>query len=325
MSSLPSRHRRIDAFDGLRALAALGVYYCHVGNDIVLPPLVIRGHAGVHLFFVLSGYLLFSPFLKSLLGHTVTPSTAQFYARRFLRIYPPYLVALLIFCMIRVITHLKPPNATNLLSHVFLIFNYFNRDDFFSINAAFWTLAIEVQFYLLLPLIVAIAVRLWGSNERSARFLIFSLISIGIGVRIAEFIFVDGQNIPVERVYPRFTTVFAYLDLFALGMLGTYISHAEVSNSLHESKSSRIALISIGVMIILVANFWSYQINANGWLLANNLTYTASYPVLVCLGFSLILLAVSQTPESERTVLTWRPLVFLGQNLLQFLSLPRRG
>jgi peptidoglycan/LPS O-acetylase OafA/YrhL len=78
MNPLPSLKHRVDAFDGLRAIAALGVYYCHSGNDIVVPPIVIRGHAGVHLFFVLSGYLLFSPFLKSLLEGTPTPSIRRF-------------------------------------------------------------------------------------------------------------------------------------------------------------------------------------------------------------------------------------------------------
>ncbi len=312
MKSLPSLKHRVDAFDGLRALAALGVYYCHSGNDIVIPPIVIRGHTGVHLFFVLSGYLLFSPFLKSLIEGTPAPSTGRFYLRRFLRIYPPYLVALVLFTLIRFAAHLKPPGLKNIASHLFLLFNYFDRNDFFSINAAFWTLAIEAQFYLLLPLVVWAAARLFGRNEAAVRFLILALIAVGIVVRIAEFVYVDGAHIPRTIDYPRFTTVFAYLDLFAFGMLAAYLD-GKVVDRIRGSRTTRIGLVTAGIIVALIPNYWSYLINANGWLLADDLIYTASYPVLVCLGFALILLAVCGTPEGGSGLLTWRPLVFLGQ------------
>src|SRR5689334_7769095 len=97
-----SRHT-IPSLDGLRALAILLVIWCHV--DVqgfvshMLGPGILRsvaafGFSGVFLFFILSGFLLFLPYARSLLGHAPWPSVKQFYQRRALRILPVYFVAL---------------------------------------------------------------------------------------------------------------------------------------------------------------------------------------------------------------------------------------
>jgi peptidoglycan/LPS O-acetylase OafA/YrhL len=55
---------RDEALDGWRGIACLLVYFVHKGLTLDAPPLVIPGFTGVHMFFVLSGYLFSGPFLR---------------------------------------------------------------------------------------------------------------------------------------------------------------------------------------------------------------------------------------------------------------------
>lgn len=96
---------------GMRGLAAILVMLFHLFSMIGRPPLIINifgyqleftyiastGWVGVNLFFVLSGFLLGLPFVDWLRGINTRPSMANFYKRRFLRIFPAFYAQLLIF------------------------------------------------------------------------------------------------------------------------------------------------------------------------------------------------------------------------------------
>lgn len=144
------------ALDGLRAVAALLVLLFHAWA--LLPDYVQPGQnpssyplwyakTGVHLFFVLSGFLLFLPYAQWLFGLREQPSLLLFYKRRALRVVPAYVVSLLI---IGVLVH--PAGLPDILIHLAFLSNI-NWYSVFSINGVYWTMAIEVQFYLVLPLI----------------------------------------------------------------------------------------------------------------------------------------------------------------------------
>jgi peptidoglycan/LPS O-acetylase OafA/YrhL len=106
---------------------------------------VFNGNLGVSLFFVISGLCIRLSQLGSknfLISH--------FYWRRFWRIYPSYLLALCIFIIWQ-----HYGNLSDILAHIFLIHNL-SRDYFTSINSPFWSLALEVQVYLLYPCLLAL-------------------------------------------------------------------------------------------------------------------------------------------------------------------------
>ena len=95
--------REIRSLDGLRAVAALSIVLFHVMLFLQLeyqPWSQAINHGwyylstGVHLFFVLSGFLLFLPYVRALLDGAPLPSARRFYRRRALRILPAYLVCL---------------------------------------------------------------------------------------------------------------------------------------------------------------------------------------------------------------------------------------
>lgn len=150
----------IAGLDGLRALACLAVFGVHFQQTVSLQGsigpfdlarLLENGNTGVALFFALSGFLLSMPFWRSLERSEPVPRWRTFWLKRAARILPAYFL-----CLTLLIAHNRlweqTGESTNILSHYLLLFNY-SSQYIYSINPPFWTLAIEVQFYALLPLI----------------------------------------------------------------------------------------------------------------------------------------------------------------------------
>lgn len=152
---------KIQGLDGLRALAALAVFGVHFqqktdfqGGEIGffnLTRLLINGNTGVALFFILSGFLLSIPFWRFRLEQAGWPLISNYWVKRLARIVPAYYLCLAIL----VINNQYWDNAdkiNDVLLHVLFLYNYSN-DYFYSLNPPFWTIGIEMQFYLLMPLI----------------------------------------------------------------------------------------------------------------------------------------------------------------------------
>ncbi len=162
----PKNH--IPVLDGVRAIACLGVLSYHLDGRTGLwrhldhihdvpgmltyfaAALGYAGDSGVILFFLLSGFLLFLPYAKALLFESPWPSLRRFYLRRIFRILPGYYVALF---LLLVINHPKFLDASHWYN--LWLFLTFRMDHALSgqVDGSFWTLAIEFQFYLLLPII----------------------------------------------------------------------------------------------------------------------------------------------------------------------------
>lgn len=150
----------IPALDGLRALAVLLVMlyhswtfvpgYVNAGQSAGASPL-FYGKTGVQLFFVLSGFLLSLPYAQWIFGLRSRPSTLLFYKRRALRVGPAYWVSLALLGLTLPFTF---ASLRDVLFHAAFLSNV-SWQTTFTINGVYWTMAIEVQFYVLLPLIAA--------------------------------------------------------------------------------------------------------------------------------------------------------------------------
>lgn len=126
------------------------------------------GWTGVQLFLIISGYLIHLSFLKS---KTEKYDFKKFYIRRFFRIYPPYLVVLLFLAFQYNREVLKNANQFwDFVSHLTMTYNLQDAT-FFSFNGAFWSLALEVQLYLIYPLF------LWFRTKLGIRKTIFLLLT----------------------------------------------------------------------------------------------------------------------------------------------------
>ncbi len=156
--------KRIPSLDGLRGLAIILVLIGHGSYSIpqsFLSPLFMflgNGHLGVSIFFVLSGYLIYTLSVQEY-QKTGTFNWKNFYFRRILRIFPAFYFVLLTIILLKVfkIIILTLPMllsaATFTANYNLLWIKSTALTDYFVIGH-FWTLALEEQFYLVFPLLM---------------------------------------------------------------------------------------------------------------------------------------------------------------------------
>ncbi|HEY9381624.1 MAG TPA: acyltransferase, partial [Burkholderiales bacterium] len=149
--------------DGLRAVAVLGVLIFHA-----FPGALPGGFAGVDIFFVISGYLISGIILQGLERGEF--SFADFYARRIRRIFPA-LALVLSTCLLIGWFMLLPDEYAMLGKHalggVVFVANFVFRseDSYFDVSSEskpflhLWSLGIEEQFYIVWPVLLALAYR----------------------------------------------------------------------------------------------------------------------------------------------------------------------
>ncbi|MDG4855004.1 MULTISPECIES: acyltransferase [unclassified Mesorhizobium] len=142
--------------DAVRAVAVTLVLYAHFlapnGTSFL-------GHLGVRLFFVLSGFLITRLLLDARDSNAFAsgPALRAFYARRVIRIFPPYFAVLALVWL----TNLEQ-SSSSLAWHALYLSNFWYalRNDWNPwLLCHFWSLSIEEQFYLAWPLIVLLAPR----------------------------------------------------------------------------------------------------------------------------------------------------------------------
>ena len=164
---------RYHYIDGLRAIAVLSVVVFHslVGegtfHNVALPAIQNMGARGVDLFFVLSGFCLSLPYLKEAReSGSLKIDFGVFLSRRLARITPPYYVALVIFTILAATPFGYPSTwAPSVAALDGAGPREFFADLFFLTtrqpvaNGAFWTLGIEMRWYLVCPLVIALYVR----------------------------------------------------------------------------------------------------------------------------------------------------------------------
>ena len=172
---------RSNGLDTLRALAIVLVFAYHymvfVSGEPTFGWASSVGWVGVDLFFVLSGYLIGNQ-LFSGLAQGRQLSLATFYARRALRTWPVFWVVLAAYFLLASVMGGRPPPPL----WKFLTFtqNYQLQPGTAFSHA--WSLCIEEQFYLVLPLTVWVAMRV-GTRRYQAWLLLLALLVTGIVAR----------------------------------------------------------------------------------------------------------------------------------------------
>lgn len=163
--------RRLDAGDGLRAVAMLSIFFVHVFLDAApgaLPNgdwdywgpaghVLSRLDLGLMIFFALSGYLISRPFARAFVAGRAAPDVGRFARNRALRILPVYLV-----CCLLALAYFGARGSS--LAEVLAVFGvqylYVGADGPLGAGFGFplaqsWTLTTEVWFYASVPLMAA--------------------------------------------------------------------------------------------------------------------------------------------------------------------------
>ncbi|MFM7319959.1 MAG: acyltransferase family protein [Armatimonadota bacterium] len=232
MNPTGAKPSRVGFLDLVRGIAILGVFGYHAyaailettGVPLSGPAAWVTwpfryGWAGVALFFVVSGFCI----------HTSALATAKdgiegFLVRRFTRIYPPYLFALVPLAALSFVRN--PPllgdhNLFQAFTHALLIHNWFAETDQ-GINASFWSIAVEFQLYLAYPLLARLARRFgWGKVVAVSAM-------VEVGLKLVESILLPTTG----NGMPRFFVGWPLFYLFSWS-LGAWLAddHAKGGNS----------------------------------------------------------------------------------------------
>ncbi len=212
---------RSRGLDGLRGLAALGVLTFHVWLYARLDPpaTALSGTAdviasdlrwGLILFFVLSGFLLYQPWLRAA-ADGERPDLRSYVRRRAARILPAYYVALVgslvLLSNAGSVPGVRLPSAA-LVPAFFVFGENLSSHSLLTLDPPMWTLAVEVSFYAVLPLIGLLGLRLRRVPPAA---LPLGLLAIGMAwsTAVVEL----GGPLTLTKLLP------AMLPYFALGML----------------------------------------------------------------------------------------------------------
>ncbi|NDC42095.1 MAG: acyltransferase [Chitinophagia bacterium] len=199
---------------GMRCVGEVTGFTDKPDSYALLNTLTLNGDRGVELFFMLSGFILALPFARHFLLGDKKPALQQYYLRRLWRIEPPYFIALSgIFLL-----HLLSPGAhvAMLVRHYLASLGYSHLLIYHTlpmVTTVAWTLEIEVQFYLVAPLLFQVfRLRVWPRR--------LILVGLLIGITLFHHYFIVP---PLRWTLPRF------LPYFLTGIL---VADAYLTNAL---------------------------------------------------------------------------------------------
>ncbi|WP_323991506.1 acyltransferase [Nguyenibacter sp. L1] len=253
--------------DGLRCLAILSVLVWHGGLRIVrhgelldpgggrlegLYAVLPHGEIGVVLFFMISGLIIARPFL----GDPSRPvAPGKFYYRRFHRLYPPYLIALGL-CSIPVFldvlhhnhTWRITPTESFLASMAYVHGVVWNAPSMFI--PPLWSLEVEVQFYLLFPMLIVIY-RKMGASRIASTLAVLALYVVTLGYIHGLYGF-DGRF--------RFGLV-THLPYFIMGIIVADLAERHGAAARRRAGECDL-LLCAGLVLFLLAGLALTRVNA---------------------------------------------------------------
>lgn len=212
---------RFPQVDSLRAIAALSVFVFHVGGKAFPGPTIGaytgRLNLGVTIFFVISGFLLYRPFVAARLqsGRSAL-GTGRYAWHRFLRIVPAYVVALTATAIL-----LDIPGVFGQDAIVYYGFGqvYSLRTELGGLSQA-WTLSIEVAFYVFLPVWAWAVARIPAADDRQRMFTELSALgALGACSFVYKLLFLGGVGgMSPQLQFALASALPRHLDVFAVGM-----------------------------------------------------------------------------------------------------------
>jgi peptidoglycan/LPS O-acetylase OafA/YrhL len=276
---------RANGLDTLRAAAITLVFTNHymgfVSGVPTFGPVSIIGWTGVDLFFVLSGYLIANQIFGGL-ARGAPLSLGSFYARRALRTLPVFwLVLALYFLFPAFMGGNAPPPLWRFLT--------FTQNIGLRPGTAFshaWSLCVEEQFYLILPLVLVVGARL-GFARSQGWTLLSALLLVGVGSRAILWLDYAASN---GGYYPHiYYSTLCRFDEFLPGIAVALLKnfHRPLWEQIKRHGQRVLAIGVVATVTLLYGMLRYYNIDGYGY----TFFLTAAGYSLLAMAFALLVIA----------------------------------
>lgn len=170
---------------------------------------IARLDLGVKVFFAISGYILGMPFLKYYLHQGKKIDIKQYFIRRLTRLEPPFIISLLALMFAQIV--LQHKNILETIQHFIAGIFYAHYPIYGQanpINPVTWSLETEAQFYITLPLLLAV---LFLFKKRSQQLVVFVIM-------LSAFLWFK-HLIYIHQIKHIANSIFYYFPFFAVGTI----------------------------------------------------------------------------------------------------------
>jgi peptidoglycan/LPS O-acetylase OafA/YrhL len=287
----PAHASRANGLDTLRAAAIALVFMYHymafVSGTETFGWASVVGWTGVDLFFVLSGYLISNQIFAGLArGATLSPGS--FYARRALRTLPVFWLVLALYFLFPAVMGGKPPPPL-------WRFLTFTQNIGLHSGTAFshaWSLCIEEQFYLILPLVLVVGAR-FGCSRSQGWTLMSALLLVGVGSRVILWLdYGTGYAGYYPHIYYATLCRFdEFLPGIAIAMLKNF--HRPLWEGVTRHGQRVLAIGALATAALLYSVYQFYRTEEGGY----TFFMTAAGYSLIALAFA-VLVTAALSPNS---------------------------
>lgn len=256
-----STGKHFDVLDGVRGLAILMVViyhttYFNASNGVAIKSietLLQSFWMGVPIFFVLSGFLISFPFFRARLADNHFWYQDGYASRRAAKIIPPFYLSLLIFATYG---FFQSGSADYLFAGLKWAVGLPNIVPTFpKLNSSYWSLIVEAQFYVLLPLLF---LSFRGAKPiKTAGFIFITLLCVPLAARLISWP-AAADEFTIHFAMERFP---CSLDYFGWGVLfsGYYCSLPAAKEDLRALAKIGYAGVALLALSILLCAFWEYK------------------------------------------------------------------
>jgi len=292
---------RLGVLDGLRGIAVLLVLWYHVWEISWLPaPLPSlqfipeTGFAGVDLFFYISGFVIVYPFVKALASGKAPPAWSHFAYRRAIKIVPSYVLSIVVVIAIGYVHFADAGQALRDIGTHLLFIHTWWSGTYGSVNGVLWTLAVEVEFYAVFPL-------LWLGFKK------YPWLTAGAMVCFSLLYRAHAQQCCYQTSMELLVyNLPGYLDIFAAGMISAllYVRWRDLGARWLAPLATLAAIGGFVMLALLLENLWSIRTTdqwSTVWQIQNRTLVGAAF-TLMGLG-SLLAIPAWQRMLANRVLL----------------------
>lgn len=263
------------------------------------------GWAAVDIFYVISGFVITLSALNLRDNQELTEREIflRFMEKRLRRIAPLHYLTLLIFMVLASKCVLAPDFDLNFLAHIFFVHNLF-PDYHRSLNAANWTLGVEMQFYIVLILVIRFV-----TPGNLTKFIIAAFL-LAFAWRCFAF-YLSGylHSGSTEHIFIFATQLPGMVDFFACGMLIAFFVRSRYFLHFGHSIRFRFAVFAAFVLLGLLASETIPAIANNYWSTAWMVVFPRSMLSVLFALLVALLCTFRLTPAIRRSL---APLIYLG-------------